>query len=102
MMKKTWLLAVPTLFALVGCSPSTEPVAQAPAAATQPTPVAVKLTATQELEKYCRVCVKDKGEKMDEFLPARLDKKVGGKTYKFCSEPCRKQFDAKPANYLVK
>ena len=88
----------PIALFVAGCNsaPAPTPVASVPA------PVKpAKLTATQELAKYCRVCVVDKGEKMEEFLPSRLTKTVGGKAYKFCSEPCRKSFDAKPARYVL-
>ncbi|MBW3636375.1 MAG: YHS domain-containing protein [Armatimonadetes bacterium] len=38
---------------------------------------------------------------MEEFLPTRLNAKKDGQTYKFCSEPCRKSFDANPKKYQV-
>jgi hypothetical protein len=95
---KNLLLIPVALLVAVGCNPAQTPapVAEAPTSAPP-----VKLTATQELAKYCRVCVVDKDEKMEEFLPTRLDKTHEGKLYKFCSEPCRKSFDAKPARYAL-
>jgi hypothetical protein len=67
-------------------------------AQTQP----VKLTPEQELTKYCRVCVVDKGERIEEFFPSRLDTQHGGKTYKFCSDDCKKKFDASSKRYALK
>ncbi|HEX9996388.1 MAG TPA: YHS domain-containing protein [Abditibacterium sp.] len=100
-MKNLFLIPSLTPFVLLfasGCNQAPDstvpPVSKAAA-----TPV--KLTSAQELAKYCRVCVLDKGEKMEEFMPSRLDKKYQGQTYKFCSEPCRKSFDAKPARYAL-
>src|SRR4028119_470809 len=52
-------------------------------------PRTVKLTPQQELARYCRVCVLDTGDKIDEYLPPQLDTKHGGKTYKNCSEQCK-------------
>ena len=97
------LLLIPVaLFVAAGCTqPQTSAPATAPPVAQTPAKAPVKLSATQELTKFCRVCVLDKGEKMEEFLPSRLDKTHGGKLYKFCSEPCRKSFDAKPALYAL-
>ena len=66
-------------------------------AQTQP----VKLTAEQELTKYCRICAVDKGEKIEEFFPSRLDTQHGGKTYKFCSDDCKKKFDANSKRYAL-
>ncbi len=96
-MKNTIL--IPAAIALLaGCNQTryTEPVGQK-----APTTAPAKLTATQELDKYCRVCVLDKGEKMEEFLPTRLNAQKDGQTYKFCSEPCRKSFDANPKKYQI-
>jgi YHS domain-containing protein len=62
----------------------------------------VALTPEQELTKYCRVCVLDKGEKIEEFFPSRLDTQHGGKTYKFCSDDCKKKFDANAKKYALK
>ena len=76
----------------VSSAPATNQSAQ-----TQP----VKLTPEQELKKYCRVCVVDKGEKIEEFFPSRLDTKHAGKTYKFCSDDCRKKFDANSQRYAL-
>ena len=102
---KQWLLPIIAVAALAtGCASNTEPAAvptqspQAQSPQTQP----VKLTAQQELLKYCRVCVVDKGEKIEEFFPARLDTKHGGKTYKFCSDDCKKKFDADSKRYALK
>jgi ABC-type Zn2+ transport system substrate-binding protein/surface adhesin len=94
---KNLILIPAALLVAAGCTQTQIP---APVAQT-PTKAPVKLSSTQELAKYCRVCVVDRGEKMEEFLPSRLDKKQGEKTYKFCSEPCRKSFDAKPARYAL-
>ncbi len=94
---KTLILVPAALLGVAGCAPTQTP---APVAQT-PTKAPAKLTATQELAKYCRVCVVDKGEKMEEFLPTRLDKTHQGQTYKFCSEPCRKSFDANPKKYQL-
>jgi len=97
---KRWLF--PTVVIALwtsGCTSQTEraatPIQSAPV---QP----VKLTADQELAKYCRVCVVDKGEKIEEYFPSRLDTKKGGKTYKFCADDCRKKFDANFKRYAVK
>ena len=99
------LLLLPFLL-LAGCTPpqTSAPVTQTPTKApvTQtPTKAPAKLTSAQEIAKFCRVCVVDKGERMEEFLPTRLDKKHEGKLYKFCSEPCRKSFDASPKKYQL-
>jgi hypothetical protein len=72
--------------------------AQTQPAQTQP----VKLTTEQELAKYCRVCVVDKGEKIEEFFPSRLDTPKDGQTYKFCSDDCKKKFDANSKQYALK
>ena len=98
MKKLAILLAAPLLLAIAGCAPQAETVAEQPA----PTSAPLKLTSAQELAKYCRICVVDKGEKMEEFLPARLDKKVGSQTYKFCTDACRKKFDQNPKPYMLK
>jgi hypothetical protein len=86
---------------MTGCNQTqnAEPVVEAPTAA--PSTAPAKLTATQELDKYCRVCVLDKNERMEEFLPTRLNTQKDGQTYKFCSEPCRKSFDANPKKYQI-
>jgi YHS domain-containing protein len=98
-MKQLFLVPV-ALFIAAGCNQTQTAAPAAPVAkATAAAPV--KLTATQELAKYCRVCVVDKGEKMEEFLPTRLNLKSSGQTYKFCSEPCRKNFDANPKKYQL-
>src|SRR4028119_1517624 len=55
-------------------------------------PQSVKLTPQQELAKYCRVCVLDTGQRMEEPLPSHLNVKHGGKTYKNCSEVCKTRF----------
>lgn len=98
MFKPKFLLASACAAALAGCSGLTQ-TAQAPTPAS-PTPV--NLTQAQELDKFCRVCVVDEGKKMPEYLPARLNKTIGGNTYRFCAEKCRKQFDENPKRYLVK
>ena len=67
-----------------------------------PSKPAVKLTAAQELAKFCRVCVVDKGEKIEEYFPSRLDTKHDGKTYKLCSDDCKTKFDATPKKYALK
>lgn len=63
---------------------------------------AVELKPEQELAKFCRVCVVDRGEKIEEYLPSRLDTKVGDQTYKFCTDGCKKKFDANQKPYLLK
>ena len=92
---KRWILPTIALLA-AGCAAKTEqaavPVQTLPA----------QLTAQQELAKYCRVCVVDKGEKIEEFFPSRLDTKRDGETYKFCSDNCKKKFDADPKRYALK
>lgn len=96
-MKNLFLIPVAAL-CVSGCNaPQTPtPLAQ------QPAPKApIKLTATQELAKYCRVCVVDRGEKMEEFLPTRLNLQSGGHLYKFCSPPCRESFEARPERYQL-
>ncbi len=97
---KHWLFAASAI-ALVatGCASQTEPVA-APVETASVAPV--KLTADEELAKFCRVCVVDKGEKIEEFFPSRLNTKRDGKTYKFCSDDCKKKFDAEPKRYALK
>jgi YHS domain-containing protein len=97
---KRWLFpTVAVTLWTAGCAPNTEQAA----APTQPAQIKpVKLTAAQELTKYCRVCVVDKGEKIEEFFPSRLDTKQGGKTYKFCSDDCKKKFDANSKRYALK
>jgi hypothetical protein len=106
---KQWyfLLAV----ALAGCTPGTEeaappsqtaPAQPAKTAAKPAAKPAAKLTTAQELAKYCRVCVVDKGERMEEFFPSRLDTKKEGRTYKFCSDDCKKKFDANSKRYALK
>lgn len=106
------LLLIPIALALYGCetastttatttappTPVKAPVTQAVPPASQP----VRLTATQELAKFCRVCVVDRGERMEEFLPSRLNLAHGGHTYKFCTENCRKSFEANPKKYAPK
>ena len=100
---KRWIFSVLTL-ALAGCAAS-EPQATTSAppklAQTKPTQAA-KLSPQAELAKFCRVCVIDKGEKIEEFFPSRLDTKRGGKTYKFCMDDCKKKFDASPQRYALK
>jgi YHS domain-containing protein len=100
-MKKIWIIS-PLALILGGCSspPAAAPPPEAPPVAEATAPP--QLTATQELAKFCRVCVVDKGEKMEEFLPSRLNVQYKGQTYKFCSEPCRKEFNAAPTKYALK
>ena len=97
---KPWLLILLALGA-AGCSssaPQTQTQAPAP-----PKPVqAAKLSPQAELARYCRVCVVDKGEKIEEFFPSRLDTKRGGQIYKFCTDDCKKKFDASPKRYALK
>ena len=99
---KIWILPIPIAAValwMAGCASNTEqaaaPVEPAPAAPAQ-------LTADQELAKFCRVCVVDKGEKIEEFFPSRLDTKQGDKTYKFCTDGCKEKFDADPKRYALK
>jgi len=87
---------------IAGCTSNSEETPP-PVPAAKPAPVKpVKLTAEQELAKYCRVCVLDKNEKIEEFFPSRLDTKHGGKTYKFCADGCKKKFDANVKRYAIK
>ena len=102
---KYQLFLIPAVaLALAGCSPQVEqsaPQSQiSPANATTAQPV--KLSAEQELAKYCRVCVLDDGEKIEEYLPSRLDTRFADKTYKLCSDDCKKKFDADPKKYALK
>jgi YHS domain-containing protein len=107
---KHWLL--PTVAAVLwtaGCASNTKQTSAPtqtsqtqPQAQTEPQAQPVKLTPEQELTKYCRVCVIDKGEKIEEFFPSRLDTKHGGKTYKLCSDDCKKKFDANSKRYALK
>lgn len=87
------------LMATAGCNSVPTEAPQPQTAAPQAKPVA--LTPQQELAKFCRVCVVDKGEKMPEFLPTRLDAKHAGQSYKFCSDVCRKKFDADEKRYAL-
>jgi YHS domain-containing protein len=82
-----------------GCASNKEQTAP-PARPVQTQPV--KMTPQQELNKFCRVCVVDKGEKIEEFFPSRLDTKKDGKTYKFCTDDCKKKFDANSKRYALK
>jgi YHS domain-containing protein len=103
-MKKIWILS-PLMLILASCNSQPETSSGTTtntAQQTQPAPKVIKLTATEELAKYCRVCVLDRGEKMEEYLPSRLDVKHDGQTYKFCSEPCKKKFEANKKKYTVK
>lgn len=95
-------LACSLMFA--GCSNkvSTDSGIQTSAQNSAPSAQIVKLTPQQELAKYCRVCVVDKGEKIEEYLPSRLDTKIGGKIYKFCTDDCKKKFDADEEKYALK
>jgi YHS domain-containing protein len=96
------LIATACVAVVAGCSAPTE-TAQAPAISPPTSSSApVKLTQAQELDKFCRVCVVDEGKKMPEYLPSRLNKTVDGKTYRFCAEKCRKEFDKNPKKYLAK
>lgn len=93
---KRWILLA---LGAAGCS-SSAPQIQAPP---PPKPVqAAKLSPQAELAHNCRVCVVDKGEKIEEFFPSRLDTKRGGQIYKFCTDDCKKKFDASPKRYALK
>lgn len=98
-MKHWFFPAVAVTLSAAGCASNPEQ-ASAPTQPAQTQPV--KLTQQQELTKYCRVCVVDKGEKIEEFFPSRLDTKQGGKTYQFCSDDCKKKFDADSKRYALK
>jgi hypothetical protein len=39
---------------------------------------------------------------MGGYLPERLNVAYEGKTYAFCSDDCRKKFEANPAKYALK
>ena len=92
-----------TPLALAGCGSTPDPTAPAVDQTPRAQPVqVVKLTPEQELARYCRVCVVDSGEKMEEYLPTRLDTKRDGKTYRFCTDGCRKKFAANPGRYTLK
>ena len=95
--------ALPVALAVgaIGCTPVIKHP-EAETAQRAPAPAPAKLSAQQELAKYCRVCVVDKGEKIEEFFPSRLDTKRGGQTYKFCTDGCKKKFDASPGRYALK
>lgn len=74
----------------VGCQPRPEPAPEPPA-----TPVAT------EPEAWCRVCEVDRGEKLPEYLPSRLDVRRDGQVYRFCADDCRARFDANPGRYVA-
>jgi hypothetical protein len=97
---KIHLLIPVLLVAATGCNSVPAEAPQPQSDAPEPKPVA--LTPQQELAKFCRVCVVDKGEKMPEFLPTRLEVKRAGQSYKFCSDVCRKKFDGQEKRYLLK
>lgn len=86
---------------LTGCTAPVQEEAAAPAGNTA-SATTVEPTPQQELAKFCRVCVVDRGEKIEEYLPSRLDTEVGGQTYKFCTDDCKKKFDANQKPYLLK
>jgi hypothetical protein len=91
--------------ALCGCSSTQNTAQTAPAstsASTSPEVKSASLSPQEELKKFCRVCVQDKGEKIEEFLPTRLDTPHAGQTYKFCSDDCKKSFNAAPQKYALK
>ena len=100
---RSLFLILPLALLFAGCSNNEAEQASAPVAeSTAPVAQPATLTPTQELAKYCRVCVVDKGERIEEFLPARLDTPHDGKTYKFCADICKKKFDADKKRYLLK
>jgi YHS domain-containing protein len=103
-MKRLIFAAIAVALGTAGCTSNTQQVSTpAQPAPAQPAPAQpVKLSADQELAKYCRVCVVDKGEKIEEYFPSRLDTKRGGKTYKFCADDCKKKFDANAKRYALK
>jgi len=79
---------------LAGCAPTPEPEAEPqPAQETAATPEAAAP------ETWCRVCEVDRGEKLPEYLPSRLDVTVDGQAYHFCADACRAKFDADPKRY---
>lgn len=106
-MKRLFALAI-FLGGLPGCAsndtstPQPSSSNQVTLQATPPAAAPAKLTPSQELSKFCRVCVVDRGERMEEFLPSRLDAVFEGNTYKFCTENCRKRFDADKRRYALK
>jgi YHS domain-containing protein len=78
-------------FLAIGCGKeAVEPVADVPVEAAAPSP-----------EEWCRVCEVDKGERIPEYLPSRLDVERDGQTYRFCNDGCRAKFDAQPEPYLL-
>jgi hypothetical protein len=102
---KRWLFSiVAVVLGAVGCTSQTEQSSTpTESRSSQSAPVQpVKLTPEQELAKFCRVCVVDKDEKIEEFFPSRLDTQHSGKTYKFCSDDCKKKFDVNSSRYAVK
>ncbi len=102
-MKRWFFSVIAAVFWTAGCASNNQQAAAPPQVAqSQPQTQPVKLTPEQELTKYCRVCVIDKGEKIEEFFPSRLDTKHGGKTYKLCSDDCKKKFDANSNRYALK
>ncbi|HEX8834078.1 MAG TPA: hypothetical protein VF719_07745 [Abditibacteriaceae bacterium] len=99
---KQWILpAVAVALGIGGCSAKNETASVTTAPAPAPVEQA-KLTPAQELTKYCRVCVVDKGERIQEFFPSRLDTKRGANLYKFCSDDCKNKFDANAKRYALK
>ena len=90
----TTMLLVCGALLVVGCGLETaETAEQAPSgAAAEPAGAP---------EEWCRVCEVDKGEKLPEYLPSRLDAVRDGQTYQFCNDGCRQKFDADPARYLM-
>lgn len=88
--------------ALGGCAAQTpEQPEPAPiqAADVQPPPAP---DSPEDLARYCRVCVVDKGERIEEYLPSRLDTAHDGRTYRFCRDSCQEAFEAEPGKYAVK
>jgi hypothetical protein len=113
-LKKIFIILSASSIVIAGCNSSgsdtNAPIAPATTNATTVSPTAsasravnpAEVNVEAELAKFCRVCVVDKGEKMPEYLPSRLNTKQGALTYKLCSDDCKKKFDATPAKYLIK
>ena len=91
------LTAAAVVLAAAGCARQTSAPPLRPGA----TPAA-KEPADTETSQYCRVCFVRSGHKMGSYLPTRLTRQYKGRTYAFCSDACRQEFDKNPAEYALK
>ncbi len=87
MRRVRWFSQGLALVSLAACAPAPEPE-PAPAIAATP-------------EAWCRVCEVDRGERLPEYLPSRLDVTRDGQFYRFCADHCRAKFDAAPQRYTL-